>query len=314
MASSSRAWIFWIAAAIVALALTLAIQDRGGERITDATRTTFATVGYRPPPPLNPSVPDGPAGQAAVAAPPPLWAPSAAVEPPAHRDPGDLVRAEGPAAKPDDGRQLYLYIPRWKSDGTLAIYALTAGRSTNHTPTLQWNGTNQPLWIALPRTTASRPPTRLDLRLQHVRGIGGAFSSVWIGDYGQLAPGYYVRDFFQVRLPAFSALAFLVTGVFALFVSVQPPGPSGIYLLYFLTSAACFLRMLHTFVGVEPLFISDAWFGWITVDSTFWMILTLHLFAAELHGARQPRLDQYDPGSSGADGASPPCRAFWIRR
>lgn len=289
MASSSRGWITgatWGVAALVALGLLLLIQGRGGERITAATRTTVATVGYQPPPSTSAGVPTGARVQLPYSA-TPLWAPSAQKEP-EHIATQVTWYALNVSPLPDDDRQLYLYIPRWKSDGTLAVYADGRLVYQSHA-NLQWNGTNQPLWIALPRTTASHPPARLDLRLQHVRGIGGAFSSVWIGDYLQLAPRYYVRDLFQVRVPAFSALAFLVTGVFALFVWFSRRAER-IYLLYFLTSAVSFLRMLHTFVGVEPLFISDAWFGWITVNSTFWMILTLHLFGAELHGARQPRL------------------------
>ncbi|UAL12351.1 ATP-binding protein [Caulobacter segnis] len=289
MAFSRRAWLTraaWIVVAMVALGSVFMIQGRGGERITAATRTTFATVGYQPPPPTSAGVRTGERVRLPYST-SPLWSPSAA------KAPEQIATqvtwyALKVSPLPDDGRQLYLYIPRWKSDGTLAIYA--DGRLIHQShANLQWNGTNQPLWIALPRSTASHPPARLDLRLQHVRGIGGAFSSVWIGDYRQLAPRYYVRDFFQVSLPAFSALAFLVTGVFALFVWFNRRAEP-IYLLYFLTSAVSFLRMLHTFVGVEPLIISDAWFGWLTVDSTFWMILTLHLFGAQLHRARQPRL------------------------
>ena len=289
MAFSRRARLAraaWAATALIALALVFMIQGRGGERITAATRTTFATVGYQPPPPTSAGVRTGERVRLPYST-SPLWSPSAA------KAPEQIATqvtwyALKVSPLPDDGRQLYLYIPRWKSDGTLAIYA--DGRLIHQShANLQWNGTNQPLWIALPRSTASHPPARLDLRLQHVRGIGGAFSSVWIGDYRQLAPRYYVRDFFQVSLPAFSALAFLVTGVFALFVWFNRRAEP-IYLLYFLTSAVSFLRMLHTFVGVEPLIISDAWFGWLTVDSTFWMILTLHLFGAQLHRARQPRL------------------------
>ncbi|WP_184722952.1 ATP-binding protein [Caulobacter sp.] len=277
----------WAVAAIVALMLVLAIEDRGGERITAAQMTATATVGYQSPPAIITDWPQGGHSVRLPHAPTPLWAPRI------HAAPEDLPTqitwyALQVPPLPDAGQQLYLYIPRWKSDGTLAIYADGQLIRQSHA-NLQWNGSNQPLWIALPRTATSHPPARLDLRLQHVRGIGGAFSSVWIGDYHQLAPRYFARDLFQVRLPAFSTVAFLATGVFALFVWFSRRGER-IYLLYFLTSAVCFLRMLHTFVGGEPLVLSDAWFGWVTVNSTFWMMLALHLFVAELHRVRQPRL------------------------
>ncbi len=290
MASSRRRWIAWAAWAVIAIVAfggMLAIQGRGGERITDAQMTAVATVGYQPPPATSAGRPQGGAHVHLPHAPTPLWAPRAHAAPEALDTQITWYSLQVPPL-PNRGQQLYLYIPRWKSDGVLAIYADGKLIRQSHA-NLQWNGSNQPLWIALPRTATSHPPTTLDIRLQHVRGIGGAFSSVWIGDYRQLAPRYSVRDIFQVRLPAFSTVAFLATGVFALFVWFSRRAER-IYLLYFLTSVVCFLRMLHTFVGTEPLIVSDAWFGWLTVNSTFWMILALHLFVAELHRVRQPRL------------------------
>jgi signal transduction histidine kinase len=280
-------WAGWTFAAIVMLGLVLAVQARaGGERITAARLIAVDTVGYQAPPATRPQ---GAGGKVVTLpyAPPPEWEPSvdAFAQRIATRDTWYALKVP---PLPDDGRQLYLYIPRWKSDGSLAIYA--EGRLVHQShANLQWNGSNQPIFITLPRTTDSHPPRTLDIRLQHVRGIGGAFSSVWIGNYRQLAPRYYVREIFQVALPAFSAVAFLATGIFALFVWLSRRDER-IYLLFFLMSAVCFLRMLHTFVGVRPLIVSDAWFGWITVNSLYWMVAMLHLFAAELHRRRQPIL------------------------
>ena len=290
MASSRPGWIVWAAWAVVAtvvLGLMFVIQGRGGERLTAARMTAVATLGYQPPPATSVGGPEGGERVRLPHAPAPLWAPRVQASPERIATQVTWYSLRVPPL-PDVGQQLYLYIPRWKSDGVLAIYADGKLIRQSHA-NLQWNGSNQPLWIALPSTATSHPPSTLDIRLQHVRGIGGAFSSVWIGDYAQLAPRYFLRDLFQVRLPAFSTVAFLATGVFALFVWFSRRSER-IYLLYFLTSAVCFLRMLHTFVGVEPLIVDDAWFGWLTVNSTFWMMLALHLFVAELHRVRQPRL------------------------
>ena len=282
-------WAAWVLAGLATLAVAFVIEARaGGERITAARITTLDTVGYQPPPAASP--PGIQAGSGTVAlphAPAPLWAPTAGSSPQRIATRITWYALQVPPL-PDDGRQLYLYIPRWKSDGSLAIYADGQLVHQSHA-NLQWNGSNEPLMIALPRTDVSKPPRTLDIRLQHVRGIGGAFSSVWIGNYRQLAPRYTIREILQVQLSSFSALAFLATGVFALFVWLSRRNEP-IYLLYFLTSAVVFLRMLHTFVGMHPLIISDAWFGWITVISPYWMIVVLHLFVAELHGKRQPLL------------------------
>ncbi|MBO9706732.1 MAG: hypothetical protein J7521_00845 [Caulobacter sp.] len=285
-------WLIWAAGLALALllaGLALVVQVRaGGERIVLARSSFTDTIGYQAPPPAPPAQASTAGRQVRLPnAPAPEWTPG--VEPSPQRI---ATRVTWYALQvpplPDDGRQLYLYIPRWKSDGSLAIYA--DGRLVRQShANLQWNGSNQPLWIALPRTTVSHPPRILDIRLQHVRGIGGAFSSVWIGTYRQLAPRYYLREIFQVGLPAFSATAFLATGIFGLLVWFGRRDEP-IYLLFFAMSAVCFVRMLHTFVGVHPLVVSDAWFGWLTVNSLYWMMIVLHLFAAQLHHARQPRL------------------------
>ncbi len=51
--------------------------------------------------------------------------------------------------------ELYLYIPRWKSDGTLAIYVDGRLSYQSHA-NLQWNGSNMPLWIAFDHTAEAR--------------------------------------------------------------------------------------------------------------------------------------------------------------
>ena len=282
-------WVAWVLAGLVVLGVAFVVESRsGGHRLTAARMTTIDTVGYQPPPASSPKSLRV-SGQAVTMphAPPPLFAPSAETSPQRIATRVTWYSLSVPSL-PDDGRQLYLYIPRWKSDGSLALYA--DGRLIHQShANLQWNGSNEPLLIKLPRTDASHPPHTLDVRMQHVRGIGGAFSSVWIGTYRQLAPRYTIREILQVQLTSFSSFAFLATGVFAFFVWLSRRNEP-IYLLYFLTSAVVFLRMLHTFVGVHPLIVSDAWFGWITVVSPYWMIVVLHLFVAELHGKRQPWL------------------------
>lgn len=51
----------------------------------------------------------------------------------------------------------YLYIPRWKTDGELAIYV--DGRLFYQThANLQWNGSNRPLWIPLEEAAESPRP------------------------------------------------------------------------------------------------------------------------------------------------------------
>ncbi len=285
-------WFPWAAFAVagaILLMIALVFQARaGGERVTAAALTATQTIGYQAPPREAPpnlqrgtpiALPYSPKPFASVG----LGATSILSLP----TQVSWYWVELPPRN-NNGRHIYLYIPRRKSDGTLAIYA--DGRLIHQTHSnLQWNGSNQPLLIAFPQTDGSEPPRSLQIRLQHVRGIGGALSSVWVGDYRQLAPRYSVRDFFQVQLPAFSSVAFLFTGVFGLLLWFGRRNER-IYLLYFAMSAACFVRMLHIFLGARPLIVSDDWFGWLTVVSPYWMILTTHLFVEELHQRRKPIL------------------------
>lgn len=175
----------------------------------------------------------------------------------------------------------YIYIPRWKTDGELAIYV--DGRLFYQThANLQWNGSNRPLWIPLEEAAESTPPKDLLIRIRHVRGIGGALSTLWIGDYHQLAAAYYMRAFFQAELPYISSALFLATGVFALLIWLRSRRET-LYLLYALMTLVTFLRVMHAYMGADRLPISDAWFGWITVNSVGWAVLVIHLFLTALH-------------------------------
>jgi signal transduction histidine kinase len=175
----------------------------------------------------------------------------------------------------------YIYIPRWKTDGELAIYVDGKLFYQTHA-NLQWNGSNRPLWIPLEEAAESSPPRDLLIRIRHVRGIGGALSTLWIGDYHQLGAAFYTRAFFQAELPYISSALFLATGVFAFLVWLRSRKET-LYLLYALMTVATFLRVMHAYMGADRLPISDAWFGWITVNSVGWTILLTHLFLTSLH-------------------------------
>lgn len=183
---------------------------------------------------------------------------------------------------------LYLYIPRWKTDGQIAVYV--DGRMTYQTHSnIQWNGSNQPLWMALEETAESRTPREVMVRMQHVTGIGGSLSSVWLGGYDDIAWRYFVRNFFVTFLPFMSSVAFLATGLFTLgvwLIGRREPA----YLLYFLMSVAAFIRTLQTYVGVDRLPVSDALFGWVTLHSLFWMLVIIHLFLEQIHKRPLPWL------------------------
>ncbi|WP_411883183.1 ATP-binding protein [Polaromonas sp. YR568] len=199
----------------------------------------------------------------------------------------------------------YLYVPRWKTDGQIAVYGDGRLLYQSHANRL-WNGSNHPLWIALDETAGAAPPHTLVLRIERLRATGGAVSSLWLGDEAAIGWRYRVRDALQIQLPLMTSAAFLAVGMFALAVWLRQgrgsPGDS-LYLLFFSISVFSWLRSLHYYAGQHRLPVSDEWFGWLTVNSLFWLVAGAHFFLVRLHRRRQPWLDRGVLGLSLAVGA-----------
>ncbi|ABM39376.1 sensor histidine kinase [Polaromonas naphthalenivorans] len=189
----------------------------------------------------------------------------------------------------------YLYIPRWKTDGQLAVYA--SGRLVYRSSgNLLWNGSNHPLWIPLDKARSAELPDSLLLRVEHLRATGAAVSSVWLGRQDEIGWRYRMRDLLQVQLPLMVSAAFLAVGLFALFVWIRQKAasraPDSLYLLFFAMSLASFIRSLHFYVGQFKLPLPDQWFGWLTISALFWLIATSHFLLVRLHRRPQPRLSR----------------------
>ncbi len=178
-----------------------------------------------------------------------------------------------------------LYLPRWKTDGQLAVYAdgrLLYMSSGN----VYWNGWNIPLLIPLEATSNSHAPSVILLRIERPRFSGGGISTIWVEDSDSLNWRYRVRYMLQVGLPYAGSTAFLAIGMFSFFVWCWLRVETS-YLLFFFISAASFIRTLHYYVGENKLPISEEWFTWLTINSLLWMILVTHLFLNYLH--RRPQ-------------------------
>lgn len=194
----------------------------------------------------------------------------------------------------------YLYIPRWKTDGQLAVYGDQRLLYQSHA-SVQWNGWNIPLWIALDQSAHAVAPRTLLLRIERPRDSGGGISSVWLGDNDNLSWRYHWRDLLQVQLPYTSSAAFLALGLFSFLVWCRRYSERE-YLLFFYLSVAAFVRTLHYHVGDNPLPISDAWFSWLTINSLCWMMLIMHLFLNYLHRRPLPGLNRVISGMTLAIG------------
>ena len=184
----------------------------------------------------------------------------------------------------------YLYIPRWKTDGQIAVYGDSRLLYQSHANVF-WNGWNIPLWIALDETQDAVSPRVILVRIERPRDAGGGISTVWMGEHDQLSWRYHLRYLLQAQLPYISSVAFLMAGLFSLQVWFRRRNEP-LYLLFFFVSLTSFLRTLHYHVGENRLMLSDEWFSWLTVNSLFWLIAVVHFFLNSLHRRPSVWLDR----------------------
>lgn len=176
----------------------------------------------------------------------------------------------------------YIYLPRWKTIGQIAVYAndrllYSSEGSKTH------NGYNHPLLLRLNAGAGEPAPVVVLLRIDRLRSSGSALSTVWVGTAKSLVWRYQVRQLLQTQLPFIGGAAFLAVGLFSLAVWVRLRQES-LYLLFFAASATAFVRMLHYHIGGNYLPLNDEWFEWITVASLMWLLVLCHIFLKRLHG------------------------------
>jgi len=175
----------------------------------------------------------------------------------------------------------YLYIPRWKTIGQIAIYG-DGNRLYSSEGSMTHNGYNHPLLVRLNAGAGEISPAVVMVRIDRLQSSGSALSTIWVGAAEPLVWRYQVRQLLQTQLPFIGVAAFLSVGIFSLAVWMRLRRDS-LYLLFFAASATAFLRMLHYFVGGSYLPMSDEWFEWITVASLIWLLVLAHCFMERLH-------------------------------
>jgi hypothetical protein len=193
------------------------------------------------------------------------------------------LSTQGPAAAHG---QLALYGARVRTDGTVAVYA---DGQLVHAAQQQgplWNSSRTPLWVPLDKTDDGKPPREILIRLEHTRASQVALSSLWLGPADALSWRHSWRHWLQLELPAMFSAAFLAVGIFALFVWLRRRHRTA-YLLFFVLAGTSFLRGLHFYIGFP---IANDWFAWLTVNSLFWLVATVHVSLVVLHRRKQPWL------------------------
>ncbi|RDU95485.1 sensor histidine kinase [Trinickia dinghuensis] len=181
---------------------------------------------------------------------------------------------------PSRADHLAIYGARIKTDGTIAVYVNDQLVFQAQEQGPLWNSTRTPLWVVMHRHPTDAPVKEILVRIEHTRGTQVAVSSLWLGPVAALKGRYHVRRWLQQELPAIFSAAFLLVGIFALFVWLQRSRETS-YLLFFNLAVTSFLRSLHFYLDVP---IANDWFAWLTVNSLLWLVLVVHFFLRQLHG------------------------------
>lgn len=174
---------------------------------------------------------------------------------------------------------LFLYLPRWQTVGRIAVYAdnRLLYRSVGD---VLWNGFNHPLWIPLDDKGMRPRPQLLRLRIDSLANAGGAVSSLWVGEEADLLPRYRLRRMLQTGVAEVMGMAFLGLGAFALAVWLLRRERT--YLLFALFTLLWVLRSQRFHAGLEPLALSSAWFGWMTINAGNALLVTWYAFMCTL--------------------------------
>ncbi|MDO5626120.1 MAG: 7TM diverse intracellular signaling domain-containing protein [Pseudomonadota bacterium] len=156
-----------------------------------------------------------------------------------------------------------LYIPRWQTTGTVAVYA--GGHLLWQTRGSRvWNSTNRPVWLDLGGVAQPGQPLQVHVRMASQVGVGGALSSAWVGPTEALQWSWRARTLAQADGVMLTRGSYLVIGIFALAVwLVRRRREERVYLLFFLMSVFQVLSMLHFMMDDTGHGIEDEWFAWM---------------------------------------------------
>jgi signal transduction histidine kinase len=195
-------------------------------------------------------------------------------------------RVKLPVLAPSAERR-YLYLPRWKCNGHIAVYADQRLLLQSNADQF-WNGWNTPLWIPLNETAGVVSPVTIYLRIEHPSDAGGGISTLWLGERAQLSWRYHLRYWLQVRLPFMCSIAFLTAGVFSLLLWLRKRSET-LHLLFFLMALASIVRTVIYLIGNNPLLMSWEWSQWWSINALLWLITVVHFFLNQLHLRPSPR-------------------------
>ena len=196
-----------------------------------------------------------------------------------------------------------LYLPRWQTTGTLAVYVdgVLAWQSRGDQA---WSNFNYPLWVDLSGMLPSGMDAWVHVRMASKAGVGGAVSSMWVGPAAELLPRWRWRTFLQTTLVGYWRGSYLMLGLFALGMAAwlrfgrhrSTPGQrieAQAFAWFFCIALGQSLAALTFLVGDQGLDMDFVWFTWITLAAMLVSpVCTVNFLGLMQHRPR-PRLSRW---------------------
>ncbi len=190
-----------------------------------------------------------------------------------------------------------LYLPRWQTSGTLAVYVNE--RLAWQSGSRVWSGFNHPLWIDLDGLAPPGQAATVHVRMASTQGAGGALSSAWAGTAQTLLPSLHWRTFWQTGLATSWRAAFTILSLFALALWFRyrrsRPDEARLFLLFFAMSFSQSVGALLFLVDSEDLDMEYTWFSWITLAALLASLMYMFQFLCRVQNQHWPRLDRALP-------------------
>lgn len=196
-----------------------------------------------------------------------------------------------------DSQEPRLYLPRWQTSGTLAVYVNE--RLAWQSGSQVWSGFNHPLWIDLDGLAPPGQDATIHVRMASAQGAGGALSSAWAGTAQTLRPSLHWRNFWQTGLVTYWRAAFTILSLFALALWFRyrrsRPDEASLFLLFFAMSVSQSVAALLFLVDSEDLDMDYAWFTWVTLAALLASLMYMFQFLCRVQNQHWPRLDRAMP-------------------
>ncbi len=197
-----------------------------------------------------------------------------------------------------------LYLPRWQTTGTLALYVngRLAWRSRGDQA---WSNFNHPLWVDVGSFLQPGEENWVHLRLAGQVGVGGALSTLWLGSDAELLTRWRWRTFLQKTLVTFWRGSYLMLGLFGLGLAAwlrwggrrrggplpqESHGEAWSYVLFFGMALAQSLASLLYLVGDQGLDMDFTWFTWMMLAAMLCVPVCAVYFLGFVQHRPRPRL------------------------